>query len=92
MRTHRFVLLAAAIASNAAFAQTRFAVIGDYGVDNANQLAVANAVKAANPQFITTTGDNTYFVGGSASADLANWDRTQGKYYAPYIKLPAGSA
>ncbi len=67
---------------------TRFAVIGDYGVDNGNQLAVANAVKAFQPDFITTTGDNTYFT----NADITNWDRTQAKYYAEFIKLPAGSA
>jgi predicted MPP superfamily phosphohydrolase len=70
----------------------RFAVIGDYGVDNANQAAVATRVLNFAPDFITTTGDNTYFVGANDAAKFANWDRTQGKYYAPYIKLPAGSA
>jgi hypothetical protein len=73
-------------------AQVQFAVIGDYGVDNANQLAVANAVKATSASFVATTGDNTYFVGANDSAKFANWDKTQGKYYAQYIKLPAGSA
>lgn len=73
-------------------AQVRFAVIGDYGVDNANELAVAYRVKAFAPDFITTTGDNTYFVGTTAAADFANWEKTQGKYYGDYIKLPAGSA
>ena len=38
----------------------RFAVIGDYGVDNANQAA------AQNPQFIVTVGDNNYFSGSTA--------------------------
>lgn len=71
---------------------TRFAVIGDYGVDNANQAAVATRVHAFNPDFITTTGDNTYFVGSTPAQKFANWDRTQGKYYARYIKLPPGSA
>jgi hypothetical protein len=65
-----------------------FAVIGDYGVDNANELAVANRVKLSNPDFIVTAGDNNYFLGGS----LADWDRTQGKYYGQYIKYPAGSS
>ena len=78
--------------SLAASAQIRFAVIGDYGVDNANQAAVATRVNAFAPDFITTTGDNTYFVGAAPAADFANWDKTQGKYYSNYIKLPAGSA
>jgi tartrate-resistant acid phosphatase type 5 len=72
--------------------QIKFAVIGDYGVDNANQKAVADRVKAVAPDFITTTGDNTYFVGATPTADFANWDKTQGKYYGDYIQLPTGSA
>lgn len=85
---------AAALWSSLASGQSsiRFAVIGDYGVDNANQAAVATRVNAFNPDFIATTGDNTYLVGNSPAADFANWDRTQGKYYGNYIKLPAGSA
>jgi tartrate-resistant acid phosphatase type 5 len=73
-------------------AEIRFAVIGDQGDDSVNQLAVANRVKAFAPDFITTTGDNTYLVGTTPAADFANWDTTQGKYYADYIKLPPGSA
>jgi hypothetical protein len=88
--------LAAAVVTVPLFASVaaaqRFAVIGDYGVDNANQAAVATRVNAVAPDFITTTGDNTYFVGGTDAQKFANWDRTQGKYYGNYIKLPAGSA
>jgi tartrate-resistant acid phosphatase type 5 len=80
------------VQSAALAVQTRFAVIGDYGVDTANQLAVANRVKAFAPDFITTTGDNTYFVGTTPATDFANWDKTQGKYYGDYIQLPTGSA
>lgn len=87
MNTLSAIIAAGAIATSASAQPIRFAVIGDYGVDNANQAAVANQLRNFNPQFITTTGDNTYF-----SGSFANWDRTQGKYYAPYIKLPAGSA
>lgn len=65
----------------------RFAVIGDYGVDNSTQLAVADRFKTFNPQFVCTTGDNTYFT----NTDITNWDRTQGKYYAQFIKLPPAS-
>lgn len=76
--------------SAGAYAQStlRIAVIGDYGVDNSNELAVATRVLASAPDLITTVGDNNYFLGGGFS----DWDRTQGKYYAPYIKLPASSA
>lgn len=66
-------------------APIRFAVIGDYGVDSANQQAVADRLKTYNPQFITTTGDNNYL-----SGSVADWDRTQGKYYGEFIKYPAG--
>jgi tartrate-resistant acid phosphatase type 5 len=60
-------------------ASVRFAVIADYGVDNANQLAVANLVKTnLQPEFIVTLGDNTY--GGPD--DL---DRYIGKYYHEFI-------
>src|SRR5262245_14641729 len=65
---------------------TRVAVIGDYGVDNANEAAVATRVAAQNPDFLTTVGDNNYLTGS-----VADWDRTQGKYYGNYIKYPAGS-
>ncbi len=78
--------------AGACAATTKFAFIGDYGVDNGNQLAVANRLKASDAQFVCTTGDNTYSVGSTAAQDFANWDRTNGKYYGSYIKLPAGSA
>lgn len=65
---------------------TRFAVIGDYGSDSANEAAVANQVSSLHPQFIVTTGDNNYKTGA-----LEDWDRTQGKYYGEYIKYPGDS-
>ncbi len=66
----------------------RFAIIGDYGTDDAGEAAVAARVKAFNPSFIATVGDNTYF----ANTDITNWDRTQAKYFAGFIKLPLASA
>ena len=54
-----------------------FAIIGDYGADNGDELAVANLVKSQNPDFIVTVGDNTY---GSRTQDNAI-----GKYYSDYI-------
>lgn len=85
-------LVTIAMPTLASAAQIKFAVIGDYGFDVTSQAAVANAVAAKNPDFITTTGDNTYFQGASSATDFANWDKTQGKYYGNYIQLPAGSA
>ena len=42
-------LLVEALEERVVPATTRFAVIGDYGAGNANELAVANMVKSWNP-------------------------------------------
>lgn len=81
------LLLVTASTVHARQSAVRFAVIGDYGVDNAAQQSVATRLASFSPEFITTVGDNTYFTGS-----LADWDRTQGKYYGNFIKYPAGSA
>jgi len=78
------VLLAAHAAGAAV---TQFAVIGDYG-QSSNTATVAARVKASNPDFICTVGDNTY----STTVSTANWDSAVGQYYAPYMKLPSSSA
>ncbi|QCX00275.1 hypothetical protein FGM00_09185 [Aggregatimonas sangjinii] len=57
-----------------------FAVIGDYGVDDSNELAVSELVKSWNPEFILTVGDNNY-VDGEASTI----DPNIGKYYSDFI-------
>jgi tartrate-resistant acid phosphatase type 5 len=64
-------------------ATIRFAVIGDYGDDNANEAAVAALVNKLNPDFIITTGDNSY--GGTAIDDNI------GQYYGDYIGNYTGS-
>jgi VCBS repeat-containing protein len=66
------------ITSGTALDPVTFAVIGDYGVNNSNELAVANLVKSLNPEFIVTVGDNTY---GSVNTP----DTAIGKYYSDYI-------
>ena len=60
-------------------AEFRFAIIGDFGVDDSNERDVANLV-ATNfqPQFIVTVGDNNYLGG-------ANIDDAIGKYYHQFI-------
>jgi Ca2+-binding RTX toxin-like protein len=57
--------------------EVTFAVIGDYGINDSNERAVSRLVKSANPEFIVTTGDNTY---GSNTPDSAI-----GKYYSDYV-------
>jgi tartrate-resistant acid phosphatase type 5 len=57
-------------------AQTVFAVIGDYGSDDAHEAAVAAMIDTWNPSFIMTVGDNTY--SGSYADDV-------GKYYHTYM-------
>lgn len=59
---------------------TRFAVIGDYGSHDANELGVANLVKSWNPDFIITTGDNNYESGAASTIDI-----NIGQYYHDYI-------
>ena len=49
------------LTAGAAGQSVRFAVLGDFGVDDANELAVANLVKTNfRPEFIVTVGDNHY--------------------------------
>lgn len=57
-----------------------FAVIGDYGVDNQYQAAVADLVKRNWPDFILTVGDNNYPDGCENTID-----ENIGKYYHEYI-------
>ena len=59
------------------FGQTKFAIIGDFGDDDSEELAVSNLVKSWNPDYIITTGDNSY--------DATNIDVNIGKYYHDYI-------
>jgi hypothetical protein len=66
--------------SHAAPGVTRFAVVGDFGMDNAAEAAVATMVGCWNPEFIITTGDNNYPSGTAAKVDNAI-----GQYYSKYI-------
>lgn len=58
----------------------RFAIVGDYGVDNINEADVAMLIKSWNPDFIVTVGDNNYFSGDSSTID-----QNIGKYYHEFI-------
>lgn len=74
-----FIIFSLLIQSDFSTAQ-KFAVIGDYGSDGANEAAVASMVINHNPDFIITTGDNNYPVGAANTIDM-----NIGKYYHDYI-------
>ncbi len=54
-----------------------FAAFGDYGANTPAELAVSNLVKSWNPDFIITTGDNSY--------DATPIDTNIGQYYSEFI-------
>jgi hypothetical protein len=58
----------------------RFAVIGDYGADTADEARVAALVKSWTVDFVVTTGDNNY-----PNGEKATIDENIGKYYAEFI-------
>jgi tartrate-resistant acid phosphatase type 5 len=63
----------------------RFAMIGDYGVDGPNELAVAELVRTTfQPEFVITVGDNNYIGAG-------NIDRAIGQYYHEFIGNYSGA-
>ena len=61
-------------------APIRFAAIGDYGSNTPAEAVVAQKVKAYNPEFIITQGDNNYLIGCWQTID-----QNIGKYYSDYI-------
>lgn len=63
-------------------ARTTFAVIGDYGSDNAEATRVAEMVRGWNPEFVITVGDNTY---GDPGINVAEWERRIGENYGQFI-------
>src|SRR5882672_2775641 len=58
----------------------RFAVIGDYGLNNSTERDVADLVKSWNPDFVITVGDNNYPYGAASTIDA-----NIGKYYHNFI-------
>jgi hypothetical protein len=58
----------------------RFAVIGDFGLDGANEAKVAALVDSWDPDFVITTGDNNYFQGAKETID-----QNIGKHYCQFI-------
>lgn len=75
-----------------------FAVIGDYGTDDAHEGAVAGLVASWDPAFVIATGDAYYEdAGGSGTG---RYDESTGAYYGRWLKdisttgrrLPVGPA
>lgn len=60
--------------------EVRFAVIGDYGMDNSSEAEVAALILGWQPDIVITTGDNNY---PSGAADTI--DANIGKYFHGYI-------
>ncbi len=59
---------------------TRFAVIGDFGLDGPDEKQVADLVKSWKPEFIVTLGDNNYPEGTAETMD-----HNVGKHYHDFI-------
>ena len=59
---------------------TRFAIIGDYGIDSEGERDVAALVHRMNPDFIFTTGDNNYPKGEAHQLDV-----NIGQYYHDFM-------
>jgi tartrate-resistant acid phosphatase type 5 len=60
--------------------KVRFAVIGDFGMDNSAEREVAALMLGWQPDLILTTGDNNYPYGASETMDA-----NVGKYFHSYI-------
>jgi hypothetical protein len=71
-------------ASAEATPSVTFAVIGDYGIDDAHERAVAKLVASWAPAYIITTGDNYYAPAGGTGT--GKYDEAVGAYYGPWLK------
>ena len=67
-------------------ATTTFAIIGDYGMDDANEAAVATMVNGWNPDYIIATGDDYYTPAGGPNL----YHESTGQYYCNFLKDVAG--
>ncbi len=63
---------------------TIFVVIGDYGMDDEHEAAVAALAASWEPAYIITTGDDYYTPAGGKGT--ARYDESTGAYYGPWLK------
>ncbi|MEO8210428.1 MAG: metallophosphoesterase [bacterium] len=75
-----FVLILISALNLKAQNQFKFAIIGDFGYEGANELNVSILVKSWNPEFIITLGDNNYDYGEQSTIDP-----NIGQYYSQFI-------
>lgn len=61
-----------------------FAVIGDYGMDDSHERAVANLVASWKPSFVIATGDDYYQPAGGTGT--GKYDESTGAYYGKWLK------
>ena len=84
-----FILIGTALSltrAPATKAQTNdlvFAVIGDYGMDNPEEAAVAAMVAGWNPDLVLTTGDNYYNPAGGSGG--TKYDESTGAYFCSFL-------
>jgi tartrate-resistant acid phosphatase type 5 len=81
----------AAVPADAAAGAQRFVVIGDYGASGPEEARVAKLTASFEPDFVITTGDNNYPLGGADTID-ENVGRYFHDFIAPYRgKFGAGA-
>jgi hypothetical protein len=61
-----------------------FAVISDYGMDDANEAAVASLVASWSPAYIITLGDD--YVSSAGGTGTGKYDESTGAYYGTWLK------
>ena len=85
-------------ATSSASTATTFAVIGDYGMDDVHERAVARLVASWRPAFVIAVGDDYYSPAGGTGT--GRYDESTGAYYGAWLKdihttghrLPVGKA
>ena len=63
---------------------TVFAVIGDYGMNDEHEAAVANLVASWQAAYVLTTGDDYYEPAGGTGT--GKYDESTGAYYGAFLK------
>jgi tartrate-resistant acid phosphatase type 5 len=76
--------------SAAAAGSPTVAIVGDFGVDDVNETAVAAMVRGWNPDAVVTTGDDYYATSGGTGT--GKYDISVGKYYCMFLKDAAPGA
>ena len=73
-----------AAVTSATDAPTTFAIIGDYGMDDAHERAVAKLVASWKPAYVLALGDDYYAHAGGTGT--GRYDESTGAYYGKWLK------